>query len=70
MKKEQSVPMQETENNVVEAERVNTTEFPTVVAVEPEYKGETTPAPAAHAVCSEAVPKGNRSSKRVQSRNR
>ncbi|MBR5540459.1 MAG: hypothetical protein IKU56_03680, partial [Clostridia bacterium] len=49
MKKEQSVPMQETENNVVEAERVNTTEFPTVVAVEPEYKGETVPASAAHA---------------------
>ncbi len=47
VKKEQSVPLQETENT--EAERVNTTEFPTVVAVEPEYNEKAAPAPAAHA---------------------
>ena len=46
MKKEQTAPLQETENS--EAERENTTEFPTVVAVEPEYQQEVK-APAAHA---------------------
>lgn len=45
VKKEQTVPLQETENT--EAERVNTTEFPTVVAVEPEYRE--VKAPAVHA---------------------
>ncbi len=43
MKKEQPAPLQETE-----AERVNTTEFPTVVAVEPEYNEVKAPV-AAHA---------------------
>ena len=33
MKKEQTAPLQETE--YIEEERANTTEFPTVVAVEP-----------------------------------
>lgn len=47
VKKEQSVPLQETENT--EVERVNTTEFPTVVAVEPEYDAKAAPKPAAHA---------------------
>ncbi len=45
VKKEQTVPLQEAGNT--EEERANTTEFPTVVAVEPEY-GEVK-APAAHA---------------------
>lgn len=44
MKKEQTAPLQETEN--IEVERENTTEFPTVVAVEPEYQA--VKAPAAH----------------------
>ncbi len=49
VKRERSVPPQETENTVTESERVNTTEFPTVVAVEPEYTEQAAPAPAAHA---------------------
>lgn len=47
VKKERSVSRQETENTV--EERENTTEFPTVVAVEPEYEEEKASAPAAHA---------------------
>ncbi len=43
MKKEQTAPLHETET-----EHVNTTEFPTVVAVEPEYREEKAPV-AAHA---------------------
>ncbi len=44
MKKEQTAPLQETEST--DMERENTTEFPTVVAVEPEY--QEVKAPAVH----------------------
>ncbi len=59
MKKEQTAPLHETE-----AERVNTTEFPTVVAVEPEYREEKAPA-AAHAKKKRGLFRGRTKAKAV-----
>lgn len=60
MKKEQTAPQHETE-----AQHVNTTEFPTVVAVEPEYREEKAPA-AAHAKKKRSLFRGRPKAKAVQ----